>query len=180
MLKRTLDLSIASIGLAVFALLLPVLATAITLSSPGPILFRQIRVGRHGQHFTCYKLRTMHHNAPPVTYGTDRPEDDPRIHKAGRFLRKVSLDELPQFINVLKGDMSIVGPRPFVPAEAAQLPSERLQVRPGITGPWQVCDRSETNWDEVVALDCRYAEYHPILVDLTILAKTPLAALRNR
>jgi lipopolysaccharide/colanic/teichoic acid biosynthesis glycosyltransferase len=184
LLKRTLDIGMALAGLVVFAVVLPAVVIAIRLSSPGPVLFRQERVGRNGVPFTIYKLRTMHVGMPPVTHGTERPQDDPRIHAAGRFMRKTSLDELPQLINVLKGDMSIVGPRPFVPAESAQMPLDLFQrrctVRPGLTGPWQISDRQGLSWEQTAQLDCEYAANYNLRRDLAILVKTPVAALKNR
>ena len=184
-------------------LLSPVLlaiALAIKLSSPGPVLFRQKRIGRYGVHFTCLKFRTMHTgndprihmdyvkrlirgNVSPGASGTNgnvyKITTDPRLTSAGRLLRKTSLDELPQFLNVLRGEMSMVGPRPPIPyeLEAHDIWHRRrlLDVQPGITGLWQVSGRSRLPFDDMVRLDLKYARAWSLWLDLKILLRTPHA-----
>jgi exopolysaccharide biosynthesis polyprenyl glycosylphosphotransferase len=183
--KRTFDLTVSSIGLLLSSPLLLVVAIAIKLDDGGPVLFRQARVGRHRQPFTLRKFRTMVPEAEQrlaelaSRNEADGPlfklRDDPRVTRVGRVLRRYSLDELPQLFNVLKGEMSLVGPRPPLPAEVAMYEDwqlDRLEVRPGITGLWQVSGRSELSFDEYVRLDLFYVENWSMLYDLFVLAKT--------
>ena len=177
-----------ALALAVLLALLPFLAgiaVAIRLSDPGPALFRQTRVGKNGRLFTVYKFRTM------VAGAEDRKAEltalnecdgllfkirrDPRVTRFGGWLRRYSLDELPQYINVLIGHMSLVGPRPALPEEASAYGPHvrrRLAVKPGITGLWQVSGRSDLPWDEAIRLDVRYVENWSLALDLQILWKT--------
>jgi lipopolysaccharide/colanic/teichoic acid biosynthesis glycosyltransferase len=161
------------------------LALVIRLDSPGPVLFTQIRVGKGERLFACYKFRSMYQGADEEKEKLmDRNEakgvffkirDDPRITKAGRFLRRFSLDELPQLFNVLMGHMSIVGPRPAPPSEVQRYQpwhKRRLEVAPGITGLWQVSGRSELSFDEMVLLDLYYIENWSPVLDLQILLRT--------
>jgi exopolysaccharide biosynthesis polyprenyl glycosylphosphotransferase len=184
--------------LAFFAivLLLPVLAgiaLAVAVTSRGPILFRQVRIGRHGEPFVIHKFRSMYSDAEErlaelehlnETDGTlFKVRDDPRVTPVGRYLRRFSLDELPQFFDVLLGRMSLVGPRPPLPTEVdryASLVRRRLVVKPGITGLWQVSGRSDLSWDESVRLDLLYVETWSLALDITIMLKTVLAVLRRR
>src|SRR5215467_16083191 len=164
----------------------------IRLGDGGPAFFRQTRVGKDGRPFQVWKFRTMVEDAEgqkaALLARNDgdgvlfKMRDDPRITPVGRLLRKYSLDELPQLWNVLKGDMSLVGPRPAVPAEAASYGSyvrRRLVVKPGITGLWQVSGRSDLPWDEAVRLDLRYVENRSLALDLQILWKTWAAVLKG-
>ena len=191
--KRTFDL----VGGCVLTLaslpLFGLLATVIKLDSPGPVLFNQIRVGRRGVLFTMYKFRTMrtdaeqlkeqliqHNEAGGVIFKMKR---DPRITRVGRILRKLSLDELPQVINVVRGEMSIVGPRPPVPSEVAEYtPADRrrLDVRPGLTCLWQVSGRSDIPFDGQVSLDVEYIETRSLWQDLVILVRTVPAVLLGK
>jgi lipopolysaccharide/colanic/teichoic acid biosynthesis glycosyltransferase len=161
------------------------IAVAVKLSDKGPALFTQTRVGKDGRQFKIYKFRTMVVNAESLLSEIrDKNENDgvifkirqdPRITAIGAKLRKSSLDELPQLINVLRGDMSLVGPRPALPQEAAQYADHvrrRLVVKPGLTGMWQVNGRSELSWEETVRLDLRYVENWSFALDLQILWKT--------
>jgi exopolysaccharide biosynthesis polyprenyl glycosylphosphotransferase len=165
--------------------LLLIIGLAIKLDSPGPVLFKQVRVGDKNRQFYIYKFRTMRQGAENELEDlidqneADGPifkiRDDPRVTRMGRFLRQTSLDELPQIWNVLKGDMSLVGPRPPIPAEVAQYKSwhkQRLTVPGGITGLWQVSGRSELTFDEMVLLDLYYIENWSPLLDLSILLRT--------
>jgi len=161
------------------------IALAIRLDSPGPVLFRQTRVGRGGRPFTLYKFRSMVAEAEMARASlaelnqADGPlfkiKDDPRCTRVGRILRRFSLDELPQFYNVLRGEMSLVGPRPALPEEVAQYQDwhkKRLEVTPGLTGLWQVRGRSELTFDEMMLLDIYYAENWSLGLDLRILLET--------
>ncbi|MBI5028239.1 MAG: exopolysaccharide biosynthesis polyprenyl glycosylphosphotransferase, partial [Actinobacteria bacterium] len=165
-------------------------ALAIKLEDRGPVMFRQTRVGRKGQVFECLKFRSMsvdaearlaalmakNEGAGPLFKMTN----DPRITRVGRFIRRFSLDELPQLWNALRGDMSLVGPRPALPTEVAQYDSDtrrRLDVRPGLTGLWQVSGRSNLSWDDTVRLDLYYVDNWSMVQDLMILAKTAKAVV---
>ncbi|HYN90202.1 MAG TPA: undecaprenyl-phosphate glucose phosphotransferase [Ardenticatenaceae bacterium] len=183
--KRVMDIVIAAIGLVLSAPLLLLIALGIKVSSPGPILFKQTRVGRNGQLFTLYKFRSMRVGAENEvahlsSYNeADGPlfkmRRDPRVTPVGRILRKLSLDELPQLYNVLRGEMSLVGPRPALPSEVAQYEEwhrKRLEVPPGITGLWQTSGRSDMSFDEMCLLDIYYAEQWSPILDATIVLKT--------
>ncbi len=183
--KRAFDLSLAAIGMVLIAPVWLLIALAIRLDSPGPIFFRQERAGRHGKPFTCFKFRSMFIGAEAaVDQLRDKNEasgplfkikDDPRCTRVGRFIRRTSLDELPQLINVFRGEMSMVGPRPGLPAEVARSQewhNKRLEVLPGITGLWQVSGRSDLSFDEMVLLDIYYAENWSLGADLRILLRT--------
>lgn len=192
--KRTLDLAGAALALLVLGPVMAAVALAVALTSPGPVVFRQLRLGRDGAPFVFYKFRTMTHGAddavhldfvarliagtetgaapPPqaaaveaeaeaeAEQGSFKIQQDPRVTPLGRFLRRTSLDELPQLFNVLRGDMSLVGPRPPIPYEARHYRAwhlrRLLQVKPGITGPWQVAGRSQVPFDDMVRMDLRY------------------------
>ncbi len=193
-LKRALDV-MGSLALLVG--LLPVfvaVAIAVRIDSPGPALFRQVRVGRRGRVFDCFKFRSMYVDAEArkaallasnemeggVTFKMKR---DPRITRVGRVIRKLSLDELPQLWNVLRGEMSLVGPRPPVPSEVAQYGPEerrRLEVKPGLTCLWQIQGRSDIPFDQQVKLDVAYIESQSFLGDLRILIATIPAVLLGR
>jgi exopolysaccharide biosynthesis polyprenyl glycosylphosphotransferase len=191
--KRSFDVVVAATGLVLVAPLMAVAAVAIKITSPGPVLFRQERVGRSGRPFQVLKLRTMVVDAEDrLDEVLDRNEsdgplfklrDDPRITSAGRWLRKLSIDELPQLWNVVRGDMSLVGPRPALPREVAEWDDElfeRLRVRPGITGMWQVSGRSDTGFAEYQRLDLFYVDNWSILIDIGILARTVPTVLSGR
>lgn len=184
-LKRLVDIFGAAIGLIVLSPLFLALAIAIKLDSPGPIIFKQTRVGRGRKEFTCYKFRSMYVDAEArLAALRERNEasgplfkikDDPRRTRVGQFLRRTSLDELPQLWNVLKGEMSLIGPRPAIPAEVEAYEPwhlRRLEVAPGITGLWQVSGRSDLTFDEMVLLDVYYIENWSPLLDLVILLRT--------
>jgi lipopolysaccharide/colanic/teichoic acid biosynthesis glycosyltransferase len=191
-IKRALDLSVSVALLPVALAVLAVCAVAIRLESPGRILFVQDRTGRGGKRFRMYKLRTMvadaearkaelaHRNE--LSYPDFKITDDPRITRVGRFLRKTSLDELPQIFNVIRGDMSLVGPRPTsFEAETYSLwHTERLEVKPGITGLWQVSGRSELDFDDRLRLDIAYVRNRSLRLDLNILIRTVGAVLTRR
>jgi exopolysaccharide biosynthesis polyprenyl glycosylphosphotransferase len=182
--KNLMDRVVAAIGLVLFAPLLIGIAIAIKISDPGPVFFRQLRVGHEGKTFAVWKFRTMREDAEELRATLDelneadgmmfKVRDDPRVFPVGRFLRATSLDELPQLMNVLRGEMSLVGPRPL-PAEDGDYLGDvrrRLLVRPGITGLWQVSGRSDLSWDEAVRLDLYYVDNWSLAYDLSILWRT--------
>jgi lipopolysaccharide/colanic/teichoic acid biosynthesis glycosyltransferase len=175
MMKRLLDIVVSLAALLVLSPLLVVTALAILLEDGAPVLFRQVRIGLGGREFGMYKFRSMVKNAASIgPYFTSA--DDPRITKTGRFIRRTSIDELPQLLNVLTGDMSLVGPRPDVPAQRPLYSDEewalRCSVRPGITGWAQALLRSEATEEQRRTLDLRYAREHSIALDLRIMAWT--------
>ncbi len=189
--KRILDLTICFAALPV---LLPIgflCALLIRLESPGPILFAQQRTGQHGVRFPMFKFRTMVQNAEELKASLQHlnilpaPDfkipNDPRITRIGKFLRKTSLDELPQILNVIRGEMSIVGPRPtsFAASTYDLWHSERLEVVPGITGLWQIKGRGTMTFDERLRLDIEYIERRSTLLDLKLMAMTALAVFRG-
>ena len=185
-------------ALALFAIILlgPVLiavSLAVAVTSRGPIMFRQVRIGRHGKPFIIHKFRSMYIDAEERLADLQdhneadgelfKMRDDPRVTPVGRYLRRFSLDELPQFFDVLLGRMSLVGPRPPLPTEVdryASLVRRRLVVKPGITGLWQVSGRSDLSWDESVRLDLLYVENWSLALDVVIMMKTVMAVLRRR
>jgi lipopolysaccharide/colanic/teichoic acid biosynthesis glycosyltransferase len=170
-----MDVVVASLGLLAGGPAILVAVAAIRLESPGHPIYRQRRIGRDGRPFDLYKLRTMVHGAEHVGAGMAVNEGDPRITRVGAFLRRTSLDELPNLLNVLRGEMSIVGPRPTIPVQVEQYTERqrgRLAVRPGITGWAQVNGRASLPWDERIELDLWYVEHRSLRLDLTILART--------
>jgi exopolysaccharide production protein ExoY len=192
--KRALDLNLALVALLLAIPILVVVALAVRFSSRGPILFRQTRVGRYGRPFTCLKFRTMVKHAEralaedlefAAQFATSyKLRRDWRVTRVGRILRKLSLDELPQLLNVIRGDMSLVGPRPVPAGELrtkyGPAASRVISVRPGLTGLWQVSGRGATSYEERVQLDVSYVERRSLLLDLRIIARTPVAVLTMR
>lgn len=204
-IKRVLDLVGAAIGLVLFSPVMAVIAILIKRDSPGPVLFRQTRVGKNGKPFTFYKFRSMVHNAdvhvhreyyhglihgnpggPSVGTVQDanlKMAGDSRITRLGHILRKSSLDELPQLFNVLKGEMSLVGPRPPIPYEVEEYTEwhrHRLEATPGMTGLWQVRGRSQIGFEEMVRMDIEYIERRSLWLDLKILLLTPYAVISGK
>src|SRR5579883_2764295 len=191
--KRMFDCVLASVLLVLSAPLWVVVAALIRLTSPGPIIFRQRRCGRWGEEFTCYKFRTMIDGEELTRQELDalnevdgpvfKIRDDPRVTRVGRFLRRSSIDELPQLWNVLRGDMSIVGPRPPLPEEVARYRPrdyQRLAVTPGLTCLWQIKGRSQIKFDEWVRLDLEYIRRRSFWLDLAIVLRTIPAVLSGR
>ena len=198
-LKRVIDIGGSTILLSLVVPLFALIAAAIKVNSKGPVIFRQVRVGQHGRPFSFLKFRSMYigsdaaihreyvttfisRRAPTIgTEGVYKIPNDPRVTGVGRFLRRTSLDELPQLWNVLCGDMSLVGPRPPIPyeCECYALWHRRrvMEVKPGITGLWQVMGRSRLNFDDMVRLDLKYAKQWSIWLDIKILLQTPKAVL---
>jgi lipopolysaccharide/colanic/teichoic acid biosynthesis glycosyltransferase len=173
--KRALDVTVAAIVTVLSAPLLAVLALAVRIESPGDPIYRQTRVGRDGEPFSIYKLRTMVSGAEFTGAGLAIDKGDSRITRVGAFLRRYSLDELPNLWNVLRGEMSIVGPRPTVQVQVEQYTDRqrgRLAVKPGITGWAQVNGRASLPWPERIELDLWYVEHVSLRLDLEILART--------
>ena len=190
MLKRVLDIVGASILLILAAPLMLIIAIAIRIDSSGPMIVRQRRVGRQGKPFDFYKFRSMIVDAEerlPELMAHNETEgplfkikDDPRVTRVGRAIRRFSLDEVPQFYNVLRGDMSLVGPRPALPREVERYQDwhlRRLSVPPGITGLWQVSGRSDLPFDEMALLDIWYVENWSLGLEITIILRTIPAVL---
>jgi lipopolysaccharide/colanic/teichoic acid biosynthesis glycosyltransferase len=191
--KRLLDLVAGSVILVLLIPVIPAIAIMIKLDSPGSVFFKQNRVGRFGGVFTFYKFRSMYREAEgqrqevETLNEQDGPvfkiRSDPRVTPVGHFLRRSSLDEIPQIFNVLKGDMSLVGPRPHLPNEVAQYEAwhrARLEVKPGITCLWQASGRSHVAFDEWMRLDIEYLKIRSWRTDITILARTVPAVMARR
>ena len=202
-IKRALDVLGSALTLILLSPVLLAVAVAIKLSSPGPILFRQTRIGHHGIPFTCFKFRSMFcandsqiHREYIKRFIAGNAENgksqatgqpvykitrDPRVTRVGRFLRRTSLDEFPQLLNVLKGDMALVGPRPPISYEVEDYDiwhrRRLLEVKPGLTGLWQVSGRSRLRFDDMVRLDLEYARAWSLWLDIKILLQTPRAVL---
>ena len=174
-MSRALDVVLAAVLLVVAAPLLALAALAIRLESRGPVFYRQRRVGRYGRPFELWKLRTMVPGAESMGAGVYVLEGDPRITRVGRLLRRFSFDELPNLLNVLKGDMALVGPRPTVQEQVDRYTERqlrRLEVKPGITGWAQINGRTSLPWPERIELDVWYVEHRSLRLDLRILART--------
>lgn len=190
-LKRAMDIAVSAVALVVVAVVYPFVAIAIKLDSPGPVFFRQERVGRDGRTFSMVKFRSMGVDAEARRAELEAQNEgagplfklkaDPRVTRVGAFLRKYSLDELPQFWNVFRGDMSVVGPRPPLMKEVTAYDGtvyRRLYIKPGITGPWQVGGRSNLSWEESVRLDLRYVENWSVTSDLMMIWQTVAVMLK--
>jgi exopolysaccharide biosynthesis polyprenyl glycosylphosphotransferase len=190
--KAMFDRVGATALLIVLSPVLLALALAVRGNSAGPVLFRQVRVGKDGREFMMYKFRTMYTDAESrlgelrhLNEGDGvlfKMREDPRVTRVGRWLRRFSLDELPQLLNVARGTMSLVGPRPPLPDEVAVYPDDlrrRLAVKPGMTGLWQVSGRSDLSWEDAVRLDLRYVENWSLSLDLVILLRTLSAVTRG-
>jgi lipopolysaccharide/colanic/teichoic acid biosynthesis glycosyltransferase len=174
-MPRPFDIAIALLALAIFSPVLLIAAIAIKLGSRGPVVYRQRRVGLNGEEFEMLKLRTMVAGSDPVGVGTVVTRDDPRVTAAGRVLRRTSLDEIPNLVNVLRGEMAIVGPRPTIPAQVIDYTPRqhrRHEVRPGITGWAQVQGRAGIPWEERIELDVYYVDHRGAALDARILVKT--------
>ncbi len=193
--KRALDLVLGSLCLMIAGPLIAVAAAAIAATMGRPVIFRQTRVGHHGREFACLKLRTMQPDRRVTDDGppsgpeaesdrrvTHKSEHDPRLTRVGRLLRKMSIDELPQLVNVLRGEMSLVGPRPELPSIVARYEPwqhRRHEVKPGLTGLWQVSARGEVQMHHATDLDVGYVDRVSLGTDLAILARTIPALLTN-
>lgn len=174
-MPRIIDIAIAVIALVVLSPVIAIAAVVIKFGSRGPVLYRQRRVGLGGAEFELLKLRTMVEGSDPVGIGTAVGRDDPRVTAAGRILRRTSLDEIPNLVNVLRGEMAIVGPRPTIPAQVADYTPRqhrRHEVRPGITGWAQVQGRAGIPWEDRIELDVWYVDHRSVPLDARILLKT--------
>ena len=191
--KRVIDIMVAGSAIVVFSPVLIALALAIRATSRGPALFRQRRLGRDGVQFWCYKFRTMVVNAEQLLAAdptlqdrfreTYKIKDDPRTTPLGAWLRKTSLDELPQLFNILAGTMSLIGPRPIVPPERSkyrECADKLLSVKPGLGGYWQVYGRSDTTYDQRVGMDMTYIDRRSLCLDLKLILLTALVALKRQ
>ena len=183
--KRTIDIIGAGLGLILLSPIIAVVACAVKVTSKGPIFFSQKRVGKNGELFEMYKFRSMVVNAEELKGNLEdqnemsgpmfKIKDDPRVTKVGKFIRKTSIDELPQLWNVLKGDMSLVGPRPSLPKEVEQFDNwmfKRLSVRPGLTCYWQVSGRNNIDFEDWMKLDIKYVEERNFWIDIKLIFKT--------
>jgi len=178
--RRAFDIVVSALALALGSPVLALAALAIRLESPGAVIYRQRRVGRDGRPFDVLKLRTMVDGAEHIGAGLAINENDSRITRVGAFLRRTSLDELPNLLNVLRGDMSLIGPRPTLPVQVEQYTDRqrgRLQVKPGITGWAQVNGRASLPWSERIELDLYYIEHRSLALDLRILWRTAAMVL---
>ncbi|WP_283595756.1 sugar transferase [Limosilactobacillus sp. DJ3M12] len=184
-IKRIFDIVAATCGIVLLSPLMIIIAVLIKTEDHGPIFYKQVRVGKNGKTFKMYKFRSMFVNADKMLTKLKehndvegpmfKMKDDPRITKVGHFIRKHSLDELPQFLNVLRGDMSLVGPRPPLPSEVeeySEYDKQRLFVIPGCTGLWQATERNEVGFNEMVQLDIQYIQRASFIFDLWIIWKT--------
>jgi lipopolysaccharide/colanic/teichoic acid biosynthesis glycosyltransferase len=193
-IKRVIDVLGASLLLVLFAPLMMLIALIVRMSSPGPVIFGHRRLGLRGREFVCYKFRTMVENAdqlllnsPELRTQFDKDfklKEDPRLTPFGALLRKTSLDELPQLLNVLSGTMSLIGPRPIVPRERARYGSEAaerlLSVKPGLGGIWQVSGRSDTSYEQRITMDMLYISNRSTLLDLKLMFLTAIVVIRGR
>lgn len=189
--KRGFDLTLCLLATPLLLPLLLLCAIAVRIDSPGPVFFTQQRTGRHGKRFAMFKFRTMQRNAEEMKaelahlnvlpWPDFKIPNDPRITRVGRFLRRTSLDELPQVLNVVRGEMSLVGPRPtsFAAATYSLWHTERLEVPPGITGLWQIRGRNHTTFDERLRMDIDYVRHMSFGLDIKILLWTALAVVRR-
>lgn len=183
--KRTLDIICSTLGLIILSPVLLIVAILIKLESKGPVIFSQKRVGLNGNEFKMYKFRSMVQNAEKLKEKLAKQnemsgpmfkmKDDPRVTKVGKFIRKTSIDEIPQLINVIKGDMSLVGPRPSLPKEVEKFEPwmlDRLNVKPGLTCYWQISGRNNIDFEDWMKLDLQYVEDRSFLLDLKLIFKT--------
>jgi lipopolysaccharide/colanic/teichoic acid biosynthesis glycosyltransferase len=174
-IRRAVDIAVSCVALVLSAPLLALAVVAVRLETPGPALYRQRRAGLRGREFDVLKLRTMVDGAESIGAGLAVNSDDPRITRVGALLRRTSLDELPNLVNVVRGEMSLIGPRPTLPVQVEQYTERqrgRLSVKPGITGWAQVNGRASLPWSERIELDLYYIEHRSLALDLRILART--------
>jgi lipopolysaccharide/colanic/teichoic acid biosynthesis glycosyltransferase len=180
MLRRLIDIAVSALALVAGAPVLAIAMGAIRIESRGPVIYRQPRVGKDGKVFDLLKLRTMVDGAEHIGAGLAVNENDPRITRVGALLRRTSLDELPNLLNVLRGDMSLIGPRPTLPAQVEKYTDRqrgRLAIKPGITGWAQVNGRASLPWAERIELDLFYIDHRSLALDLKILSRTPAMVL---
>jgi Sugar transferases involved in lipopolysaccharide synthesis len=188
--KRIMDICCSSVALILLSPLMLIIMVAIYIDDPGPVLFKQVRIGRDGRKFLIWKFRSMKKNAEEVKaelmsknqdHGANfKIENDPRITRVGRFIRKTSIDELPQLVNILKGDMAVIGPRPFIESEQKCLPEDRLLVKPGLSCYWQIGGKNDLSLREQIELDRKYVEERSVIVDVKIIVLTMMMVVGNR
>ncbi|MDE5753491.1 MAG: sugar transferase, partial [Oscillospiraceae bacterium] len=186
-IKRIVDIAGATVGLVLFSPVFLITMAAVVVNDFGNPFFVQKRVGKDGKEFQIYKFRSMYKDAEKQLEAlrkrneskgaTFKIKDDPRVTKIGKFIRKTSIDELPQLVNILKGDMSIIGPRPFIPSEQKNLPPDRLLVKPGLSCYWQIGGKNELPEEEQIALDRKYIQERSLWTDLKIFCKTVIHVL---
>ncbi|MDE6730342.1 MAG: sugar transferase [Oscillospiraceae bacterium] len=189
-IKRVVDVVCSVAGLAVLSPVLLAVTVVIVANDPGNPFFIQTRIGKDGKEFQIYKFRSMYKDAEKKLAllqkqneckgATFKMKDDPRITKVGKFIRKTSIDELPQLLNILKGDMSIIGPRPFIPSEQENLPMDRLLVKPGLSCYWQIGGKNELELTEQIALDRKYIRERSLWTDFKIFCKTIIHVLSRK
>ncbi len=185
--KRSMDIVCSLIALVMLSPLLLITAIAIYIDDPGPVLFKQTRIGKDNKPFQILKFRSMKVNAEEMKAALMKQnqdkganfkiERDPRITKVGRFIRTTSIDELPQLINILKGDMAVIGPRPFIEEEQKNLPSDRLVVKPGLSCYWQISGKNSLTLGEQIELDRKYVRERSVIVDAKIIIKTMIVVI---
>lgn len=189
-IKRIMDISCSLVALILLSPVLLFTMIAIYIDDPGPVLFKQVRVGRDGRKFLIWKFRSMKMNAEEAKaelmsknqdHGANfKIENDPRITRVGRFIRKTSIDELPQLVNILKGDMAVIGPRPFIESEQKCLPEDRLLVKPGLSCYWQIDGKNDLSLSEQIELDRKYVEERSVIVDVKIIFLTMKMVVGNK
>ena len=189
-IKRIMDICCSLVALILLSPVFLFTMIAIYIDDPGPVLFKQVRVGRDGRKFLIWKFRSMKKNAEEAKaelmsknqdHGANfKIENDPRITRVGRFIRKTSIDELPQLVNILKGDMAVIGPRPFIESEQKCLPEDRLLVKPGLSCYWQIGGKNELSMQEQIALDRKYVEERSVIVDVKIIILTMKMVVANK
>ena len=181
-IKRIMDICCSLVALILLSPVLLFTMIAIYIDDPGPVLFKQVRIGRDGRKFLIWKFRSMKKNAEEVKaelmsrnqdHGANfKIENDPRITRVGKFIRRTSIDELPQLVNILKGDMAVIGPRPFIESEQKYLPNYRLSVKPGLPCYWQIGGKNDLSSREQIELDRKYVEERSVIVDVKIIFLT--------
>lgn len=189
-IKRIMDICCSLVALILLSPVFLFTMIAIYIDDPGSVLFKQVRVGRDGRKFLIWKFRSMKKNAEEVKaelmsknqdHGANfKIENDPRITRVGRFIRKTSIDELPQLVNILKGDMAVIGPRPFIESEQVNLPSDRLNVKPGLSCYWQIGGKNDLSLREQIELDRKYVEERSVIVDVKIIFLTMMMVVGNK
>ncbi len=189
-IKRIMDICCSLVALILLSPLMLITMVAIYIDDPGPMLFKQVRVGQDGRKFLIWKFRSMKTNAEEVKaelvsrnqdHGANfKIDNDPRVTRVGRFIRRTSIDELPQLVNILKGDMAVIGPRPFIESEQKCLPNDRLSVKPGLSCYWQIGGKNNLSLQEQIELDRKYVEERSVIVDVKIIFLTLKILVENK
>ena len=184
-IKRIMDIFCSAVALILLSPVLLFTMIAIYIDDPGPVLFKQVRVGRDGRKFMIWKFRSMKKNAEVMSKNQDhganfKIDNDPRITRVGRFIRRTSIDELPQLVNILKGDMAVIGPRPFIESEQENLPNDRLSVKPGLSCYWQIGGKNNLSMREQIELDRKYVKERSVIIDVKIIFLTIMMVVGNK